>query len=658
MVEKRTKTQDKVNATKQGQIVTPEGIEDFTETFWETPTAFGKEKTWVRGSAKGEEKEYKDGDKKWGESWTNDINYEAKKKWHEEGSHKWGEGEGVNGYETWKENWDKNSQGSFEETNVVDRSILHGKIRKRSKSNSYVVEWEGLKPEVIVPDEEDDEGEDKDQKGTQNKAIKKPIAKKLRSGRPQESEFPRSKTSADNLESDPKSSQKASETEQIGYQLFGLFNILKNDIKDRVKELSNSDSSKFIEPVLSNILLELSNIQDPGAFSPAESLSGINLLKDLNKKLNEAEGQILNLQPSIDQLNNLFAESLASASSLKNILDPSNLSDTLSELSKLSREFELAVAPKDKILLISSVDLIIKYLIRANKNEVEDSAKETSEITGKLQNYLKSFEESIQESQNTLQLILKNFRPNDESINPITLAYIDRSREVIQNIEQSFPYTQTIPKVSSLITDIERFKRELVNTDLNNRLKKLLESSLASDLANALNVPGVIKKDEELPNSLAELVEKLEKQNEIVSALANKIIGNDVVTGDPELDKIPFKDPKQSVLPIDPLALLKYFWVAGKEESDAFNKLLSSLAETLGDDDEKTQANEIAETGQKALSGVIPEDSHSALEQLKLSIEEYLPNKQNLSNLLQTLFEKADNKIKETEVKPEGFEDL
>ena len=45
MVEKRTKTQDKVNATKQGQIVTPEGIEDFTETFWETPTAFGKEKT-------------------------------------------------------------------------------------------------------------------------------------------------------------------------------------------------------------------------------------------------------------------------------------------------------------------------------------------------------------------------------------------------------------------------------------------------------------------------------------------------------------------------------------------------------------------------------------------------------------------------------------
>ena len=531
----------------------------------------------------------------------------------------------MNGYETWKENWDKNSQGSFEETNVVDRSILHGKIRKRSKSNSYVVEWEGLKPEVIVPDEEDDEGEDKDQKGTQNKAIKKPIAKKLRSGRPQESEFPRSKTSADNLESDPKSSQKASETEQIGYQLFGLFNILKNDIKDRVKELSNSDSSKFIEPVLSNILLELSNIQDPGAFSPAESLSGINLLKDLNKKLNEAEGQILNLQPSIDQLNNLFAESLASASSLKNILDPSNLSDTLSELSKLSREFELAVAPKDKILLISSVDLIIKDLIRANKNEVEDSAKETSEITGKLQNYLKSFEESIQES---------------------------------QNIEQSFPYTQTIPKVSSLITDIERFKRELVNTDLNNRLKKLLESSLASDLANALNVPGVIKKDEELPNSLAELVEKLEKQNEIVSALANKIIGNDVVTGDPELDKIPFKDPKQSVLPIDPLALLKYFWVAGKEESDAFNKLLSSLAETLGDDDEKTQANEIAETGQKALSGVIPEDSHSALEQLKLSIEEYLPNKQNLSNLLQTLFEKADNKIKETEVKPEGFEDL
>lgn len=666
VVETKKRLPEKVEGIKKGTVLTPDGLEDFTEVFWESPTGFGKEKKWTRGTAKGEENEYKDGDNRWGNSWDEDANQHSKKEWHEEGNHKWGEREGKEGYEEFKEKWDKNSEGSFEEIDYLDRGQEYGKTRVRSKSHSYNVEWEGKKPEIIVPGSEEDEQNEPGQEGKKKPigGMKKPQGTKLRSSRPgDKTPDAEDKTPDDKdkllLRSTTSERPQVSDVEKFGLQLSNLFKELKGDLQDKLEEIKNNDASKSIYPELIEVAEELKSVKDPAVLDPQGALAALQTLRDLDKKINSAEKHLISSQPSLDQLNNLFNETYATASSLVPVLDPSNLSDSHHELQNLSREFDSTTTPKDKIRLIGAINPKIQDMVRASKKKVEDSAKEIAEMSQKLEGLLKNFEDAMRQSQQTLQDIEKNFKPNDETVMPICNAYMARAKEVIQDVEKAAPYHQTMPQISSILVDMEKFKREIMGDDLNKKLEGLVNSVQALNNDMAENLQGSVAKEPTTqPESLKEKIDQLEKDLAKANALANKLMGKDVQTGDPELDAIKAHNPEEGKLPIDPIELLKDFWVQGKQEQDLTNKALQTLVDSLGTEDEKHQAAELADAGQKAVSGIAPEDPRGAVEQLKQSLDEYLPVKIHSAELLSNLADKAAAKAKEAEVKPETIENL
>lgn len=629
VIENITRTEKRTEGKKKGEQMTPEGLEDFTETFWKTPTDSGREKQWTKGTAVGEDKEYKEGDKKWGESWSKDVNQEMSKEWHEEDGKKWGEGQGKFGYETWKETWEKNSQGSLEEVVFEDRDQKWGKLRKRSKSNEYKLEWSGVKPEVV-----DGENQSK---------------KKKDSGKSGNSEG----------EEILMSPSKVSALEKTGFQISALFNDLAEDLKGKIGDLQAADVNKLVSPKLKELMEELESLKNPKSLSPDDGLEAIQRLRKIDEQAKEAEKALLGSIPNADSIKNLFVQCKLATSLLQPLLDSENISEAPLELHRLAKNFEKAEGPNEKLRVVSEIPEILQSLIRASKKQPNDTAKEIAEISEKLKNSLNRFEEALTQSLTTVKDLEKNFHPNEETIIPIVNAYTERAKSLIEDLKVPAPYPELLPNISELIIDMEKFKKEMMGNTLNKVLEDLgkAQKELTAQLVEGLNVEFEIP-IEKTSDSLSELIGKLVRGNEINDCLVGKLLGKDKKTGIEALDKIPCKDPKQAVLPIDPVELLKIFWVNGKKEQDNLGKILEILAETIGNDEEKAQAQELNEIAQKAVCGILPESAHEALEQLQQSLQEYFPSLASENKLLQTLTQKAQEKFKELQIKPEAIENL
>ena len=697
VLEEATKSDERTDSKKEGKQITPEGLEDFTERFWETPTDSGREKVWTREDAKGEEKEYKEGDKKWGESWSTGPNNESKKEWHDDGRRKWGQGEGKTGYENYKDHWEKNSQGSLEEIDIEDRGLKRGKLRVRSKSNEYKLEWLGTKPKLIIPGSEEDRprgptsADIASQVSPLFEELRGDLAKRievLKEADPLNAVTAELEQIASELRSIPEpqgtgengplsgfqglrtvdGAVQAVEKELLGaakngaFQVGALFGDLRRDIAKRIDALRAGDTNGAVTAELDSLASALRAIEEPRAFDAPGALAAIQKLREIDSALVPVEVRLIGSIPQSDQLRELFNEAREAAVAVQPLLDAGNISETPQELQHLTKEFEKSNEPREQIRAIGGISPLIKAMVRASKRQAEDTAREIAALTEKLNAYMKEFEEAIKNSQKTLTDIERNFKPEEETVKPICEAYVTRAKAVVEGIELATPYTQMLPMISNLLTDMEKFKREMMDAQLRDKIRGLAtaQEELRSHLAEEFKVPieslPVFSVDD--PESLSRVVQDLERQEEITRALVYKLLGKDVPTGVEAVDKIPVRDPNERLLPIDAVNLLKFFWVNGKAEQDRADAVLNTLAEALGTEDEKARVSELIEEGQKAVCGVVPETRNQALEGLKESLEIYIPNQANKTEILEGLVDRTQKKIKEMEVKPEEFEAL
>ena len=708
VMEKRTKTQDGLKSKKTGQKMTPDGIEDFTEVFWQTPNGYEKERIWIRGDDKGQEKEVKDGDKIWGQSEEVVDDEVMKKTWNQDGNHKWGESLGEEGYEKWHEKWDKNSEGSYEEVIVQDRMQNRGKLRIRASSHNYRVEWEGVKPEIRVPEsgvpefenldagKKTSEPEASDEKPAQkSKMMKKPESKKLRSGRgpapnpsltqgdptseatpvpaasfPNPSHFPnpnlnlnpKPKLPLEDAESlsDPSMqvdpftprrllAEQVTDQEKLSAQLSNLFKDLKTDLNRRISDLKSSDTSKTLTAELSSLQEDSRNLRDPNPFDPQDSLSCIRGLRDLDRRLLSIENNLLASQPSPDQLKSLFDQSSASVLSLVPTLDPSGLTCTPGDLQKLSKDFDQASSGKDKVRIIASITPKLQDLRRASQRDIEDDDKELASISFQVNPVLKALERAIKESQETLERIRKEVAKDGQNFEPFIQGFANRAKDWLQALD-SAPYTETLPQVTALLVDMENLKKEMIGSDLAGKLADVEAQvkSINNELLKTLASSGKPDSGPSAANpNLNDLAKSIAEQVDLAKALVDKALGKDRKTGNAEIDAIaPLAQDKINVEPFD---MLKGIWIQGKKALDNVNKALASLAESTCEPDEKVKIGEIIEHNEISVSGKTPESKTEAFEQLEVTLDEFLPSLLNSSELLKSLAEKVKELMKKND---------
>jgi DNA repair exonuclease SbcCD ATPase subunit len=658
--ETTVKRDEKTERTTKGTLLTPDGKEDFTERFWQTPEGFNREKSWTRGTAKGEEKEAKTGDSLTGEAWTQDENQNSKKKWFQDGNHKWGEGEGKEGYESWKQNWDKDSEGSREEIEYDNRFQKYGKLRVRSQSHNYNVEWEGKKPEVLVSEGEHDDNQTLLSEGPRKK-IENQKKKALRSGKDRkaghgDSVEDSSKPSDSSANPSAAKPGQLTDASKLGFQLSNLYKDLKNDLLQKVEDLKNEDSNKDLLISLSTLEEDLKSLKDPNNFDPQESIAAIQALRDFDKNLTSAEKALVSSQPSADQLQDLFERSATSIGNLAPTLDPGNLSSAPEEIAFARKDFENAVNPKDKVRAIAALNTVVDDLIRASQKTVKDEDKEIAEISQKLAPVLKAFEEALRESQQTLKELQDKFAAKDETVQHILAAYAERSKEVLKDIENSTPFVKTIPKINSVLTDMEKFKKQLLQNDLEKDLQGIQDrlSSLNNSMRTGLGASP--SESASHGSSVEDLIPRIQSELSQAQVLSDKLMGKDVSTGDPSLDSIPAKSTETFTL--DPADVLKNLWVEGKKILDQTQKSLNTLAGVIGNDEDKAHLAELADQGDKTVTGIPADTKSEALEQLASNLGEFVSVLGKNAEALDGLVQKAHHNIKENELKPETVKDL
>lgn len=657
VVETRVKQEDKVKSRVNGQKLTPDGVEDFTEIFWETPSGYAKERTWTRGEAKGEEKEYKEGDKKWGESTVEADDQVSHKTWHEEGSKKWGEGTGEEGYEKWIEKWDKNSQGSYEELEIEDRFSKRGKLRVRSQSREYKLEWEGPKPEIIFPNEEE-------KVESQGKSLKKKENKKLRSGkRPEKPENSTEKPGnlnerPENLTEKPENLsenfrnlnevpesfiepcesgpaptrsdiEKVSDYQKLAFQLSSLFKDLKKDVGARLAELK-PELSKV--PEFGHLLEEGGNLKDPNPFDPQDAFAGIQALRELDKKILNAEKALFAQQPTNEQLKNLFDSSSKNLLSLSPTLDPSNIAEIPSQLQRLTKDFNSAPGTKQKLNIISALNPKFQDLLQTSKSEVPDHHKELAETSFRLLPVLKNIEEAVKESLNTLVKINENVANDPETFEPFIQGFNSRAKDWIHALDSSKPYLETIPQAASLLVDIEKLKKEMVENDLVDKLRELVGKT--EEISQKL-----LGQDEKIAEccmkNLKDLVNALGERVEKIDGLVDCKLDKGLKEGD-----VGKNEEFNQNWTVDPAAVLNKLWVDGQSVLGNLSKSLNTIGEALASPEEKAKIAELIDSGSLITSGITPESKTEALEQLASTLDELMPCLNNSTELLKGLSEK------------------
>jgi len=128
-----------------------EGVERWTERYWEKAGESEFEKVWERPDTKGGEIKNSKGDLWWGEVWSQAEDHTEKKTWHIQKDHEWGHslseacGKRVN------EKWDLTKDSRSEERLTEDGGRRRGFRYVRKGVDWYRQEWDGL--QVIGQDE-------------------------------------------------------------------------------------------------------------------------------------------------------------------------------------------------------------------------------------------------------------------------------------------------------------------------------------------------------------------------------------------------------------------------------------------------------------------------------------------------------------------------
>jgi hypothetical protein len=488
-IEFKEKSPEKLAWEKIGKKFTEDGIEDFTEKFWESPEQSGKELVWKKGNAEGEDKEYKKGEKIWGENKVVDQDYYKEVKWNLEGNKKWGTKAERQGTQQVEFNWEKDSENSFEETKNVNDEKVSGNIRSRSIGALYNVSWEGERPEVLK----------------KTSKISKNARKNLiRSG-------------------------KNENYSKIDPQLQEIYNQLKLDTKQRLEFLNSRQNSSEIDTKIARLYEQLNKSNLPRFFDSDSAIESISALISISKDLSAIEKSLMSSIPASNQFEKTFNEAIGTAQLLQTLLDPKNISDTKEELLNLSSLFEKKTIPEDKLLLIRNIMPLIRQMTVLKKQELDNLSEETVEITKKISNYLIQSIEVLKESQSTLEKIEKEFKIDDESTKPITDAYIQRSRNLIRSIENSLPYTETLPELFNLLIDIEKFKKEIISAEINKTLEDIVKYNLelSRELSEKLGVSADIVKIQSLqliPFELSPLVKVLDSNEKVTRDLTRKLL--------------------------------------------------------------------------------------------------------------------------------------
>ena len=128
-----------------------EGVERWTERYWDKAGESEFEKVWERPDTKGGEIKNSKGDLWWGEVWSQAEDHTEKKTWHIQKDHEWGHslseacGKRVN------EKWDLTKDSRSEERLTEDGGRRRGFRYVRKGVDWYRQEWDGL--QVIGQDE-------------------------------------------------------------------------------------------------------------------------------------------------------------------------------------------------------------------------------------------------------------------------------------------------------------------------------------------------------------------------------------------------------------------------------------------------------------------------------------------------------------------------
>ena len=127
---------------------TVNGVEDFTEMFWEQAGSKGLEKIWNKGESQRGESRYEEQDHLWGKDWVKEPHFTDQKEWHLQGSKKWGTYQGESGAVAWNEAWNRDSGYDFEDKNWTQGDNKWGFTTEKSVSWNWKLEWQGYKPLV------------------------------------------------------------------------------------------------------------------------------------------------------------------------------------------------------------------------------------------------------------------------------------------------------------------------------------------------------------------------------------------------------------------------------------------------------------------------------------------------------------------------------
>lgn len=129
---------------KTARLPSQDGMETWTETYWEKEGESEFEKVWERPGASGGENKHNRGDYWWGEVWHRNGGHMEKKTWHTKGDRDWGHVHGEACGKIWDEKWDISKAKRDEEKLTQDGDRHRGFRYLRNGKDWYKQEWDGL----------------------------------------------------------------------------------------------------------------------------------------------------------------------------------------------------------------------------------------------------------------------------------------------------------------------------------------------------------------------------------------------------------------------------------------------------------------------------------------------------------------------------------
>ena len=446
VVETRKVFPDSLESKKVGKKQTPDGPEDFCETFWEKYDNFKREKEWKRPNAQGEETENKEGDKRWGKINSQGVNSQENKIWNEDGKHRWGVVFGEKDDENWTEKWDKTSNGSYEEDFHNENNKKWGKVRNRNGNNEFLVNWKGEKP-LIGSDE-----------------------------------------------------TRYVSVETIGSQLWALYQNLKGSLQDKLDKIAlESSNLKEIEEIKNDLIA----LTDPSEFKPLESVEAIRLLEALRERYERLLGPYKNYFETTIKLSLGTLKSLKTQFSYQNEATENKFKEISEKAQENLSEIEKATA-YDQVLpniesLLEDLEAFKQEILDKNQviSRLHDLTKSHEDLIRKLAGKVGETSENSEKTEENLSEEIIYSISELETRHTVTKEYIYKTLGLESDNQKLVPLDE---KLKNLLENAKR-DQELTENSLNYLISfgtdeekaksaELIESSstllstLASDLSS------------------------------------------------------------------------------------------------------------------------------------------------------------------------------